>query len=294
MSFYNHSQIRCFLKVAQGNFTLAAQALHLTTTAISKQIKNLEQNLGEQLFHRSTRQVKLTEFGILFYQRCKLIVDEIESIEHFVESSKEVPQGELKILVSTITSKNWILKHLHSFMNNYPKLHLEIIFSEEDADLARDDIDIMVGFPAIPPATETLKYRKLFQTHNILCASKEFIARYGKPETAAELPQYKIISHTLRKPANFLPLANGDQLTCAKPILYMNNFDALNQACLAGIGLFLTGDTLVKHWLERGDLTQVLPQYQFRQYEIFIFYRAYTYELPKIRAFLNFFEKIKL
>ncbi|WP_131782164.1 LysR family transcriptional regulator [Legionella gresilensis] len=292
MGFYNHNQIKCFLKVAElGNFTLAAHNLHLTTTAISKQIKNLEQNLREQLFQRSTRQVKLTEFGILFYQRCKLIANEIESIEHFVESSKEIPQGELKILVSTITSKDWILKHLHSFMNHYPKINLEIIFSEEDADLARDDIDIMVGFPVIPPVTEALKYKKLFQTNNILCGSKEFIAYYGKPETANELLHYKIISHTLRKPANFLPLANGNQLPCANPILYMNNFDALNQACLAGIGLFLTGDTLVKHWLESGDLIQVLPQYQFRQYEIFIFYRAYNYELPKIRVFLNFFSK---
>ena len=115
MSFYNHGQVKCFLKVAElGSFTLAAHALHLTPTAISKQIKNLEQKLNEKLFQRFTRQVKLTEFGVLFYQRCKLIEDEIESVEHFIESSKEVPQGELKILVSTITSKNWILKHLHA------------------------------------------------------------------------------------------------------------------------------------------------------------------------------------
>ncbi|STX27695.1 transcriptional regulator [Legionella beliardensis] len=295
MHFYNHSQIKCFLKAVElGSFSLAAQALHLTPTAISKQIKNLEQNIGEQLFQRTTRQVRLTEFGLLFYQHCKPIEEEIASLNHFIESSRDVPQGELKILVSTITSKAWVLKHLQAFMATYPKLYLEIIFSEEDADLAREDIDIMVGFPTIPPATEHLKYRKMLTTHNILCASKEFVAQYGKPETAEQLPQYKIISHTLRRPAYFLPLADGNQLPCAKPILYMNNFDALNQACLAGIGLFLTGDILVKQWLNRGDLIQVLPQYKFRQYDIFIFYRAYDYELPKIRVFLDFFTKNNL
>ncbi|CEG56179.1 LysR family transcriptional regulator [Legionella fallonii] len=290
MHFYNRGQIINFLKVAElGSFSLAADSLHLSPTAVSKQVKNLEAAIGEQLFHRTTRQVHLTEFGTLFYQKCKMIEEQISSVNQFIESTRELPQGELKILVSTITAKNWVLKQLNHFMEHYPLLQLEIDFSEEDAALARSDIDIMVGFPVIPPITEHLKYRKMFEINNILCASKEFVGRYGQPTTAEELPQFKIISHTLRKPAYFLPLANGGQLHCAQPILYMNNFDALNQACLAGIGMFLTGDTLVKPWLESGDLIQLLPQYDFRQYEIFMFYRTYDFELPKIRAFLDFF-----
>nr|WP_269570501.1 LysR substrate-binding domain-containing protein [Legionella tunisiensis] len=154
--------------------------------------------------------------------------------------------------------------------------------------MSRTDIDIMVGFPVIPPATETLKYRKMYSVNNILCASKEFVARYGLPKDAEDLPRFKIISHSLRKPAHFLPLADGGQLHCAKPILYMDNFEALNQACLTGVGLFLTGDILVKAWLECGELVQVLTQYTFRHYDIFMFYRAYDFELPKIRAFVDF------
>lgn len=291
MHFYNRGQIINFLKVAElGNFSLAASALHLTPTAVSKQVKNLEAVIGEQLFHRSTRQVQLTEFGMLFYQKCKKIEEQISSVNQFIESTRELPQGELKILVSTITAKTWILKQLNKFMDHYPLLQLEIDFSEEDTALSRSDIDIMVGFPVIPPLTEHLKYRKMFDINNILCASKEFVSRYGQPKTADELPHFKMISHTLRKPAYALPLADGGQLHCAQPILYMNNFDALNQACLSGIGMFLTGDTLVQPWLDDGELIQILPHYQFRQYEIFMFYRSYDFELPKIRAFLDFFK----
>lgn len=294
MQFYNRGQIVCFLRVAElCSFSSAANALHLTPTAVSKQIKNLEQVIGEQLFLRTTRTVQLTEFGTLFYQRCKSIEQQITSINQFIESNREVPQGELKILVSTITSKEWVLKHLSEFMNTYPLLKLELIFSEDDNALSQPDIDIMVGFPVIPPSTETLKYRKMYSVNNILCASKDFVSQYGKPETAEDVPDFKIISHTLRKPAHFLPLANGSQIHCAEPIMYMNNFDSLNQACLAGIGMFLTGDSLVKSWLDSGELIRLLPQYSFRHYDIFMFYRDYDFELPKIRAFLDFFTPTK-
>ncbi|WP_347252576.1 LysR family transcriptional regulator [Legionella sp.] len=287
---YNLRQIHCFLKVAElESFSLAANLLHLSPTAVSKQVKHLEEIIGEQLFLRTTRTVRLTEFGQLFYERCKLVEEQITAVSQLIESNKEQPQGELKVLVSTITSKEWVLEHLQDFIAKYPLLHLELIFSEQDEALSRPDIDIMVGFPVIPPATESLKYRKMFSCNNILCASKDFVSRYGKPLTAADLPQFKIISHSLRKPAHFLPLADGGRLRCAKPIIYMNDFDALNKACLAGIGLFLTGDSLVKEWLDKGDLMQVLPQYRFRYYEIFMFYRAYDFELPKIRAFIDFF-----
>lgn len=287
---YNRGQIRCFLKVAElASFSLAANTLHLTPTAVSKGIKNLEQSIGEQLLLRTTRSVALTEFGRLFYERCKGIEEQITAVNQFIESNREQPQGELKVLVSTITSKEWVLKHIPNFLKTYPLLRLELDFSEEDEALARADIDIMVGFPVIPPITEALKYRKMYSVNNILCASRDFVAQYGMPTRAEDLSQFKIISHSLRKPAHFLPLANGGQLHCAQPIVYMNNFDALNQACLAGVGLFLTGDSLVRPWLDSGELVQVLPQYTFRHYDIFMFYRAYDFELPKIRAFIDFF-----
>ncbi|WP_298626879.1 LysR family transcriptional regulator [uncultured Legionella sp.] len=293
MHFYNRAQVLCFIRVAElSSFSSAAQSLHLTPTAVSKHVKNLEQAIGEQLFLRNTRTVQLTEFGSLFYQKCKNIEHQIDSVNQFIESNRNLPQGELKILVSTITAKDWVLNHLEHFMSAFPMLELDVIFSEEDDALARPDIDIMVGFPLIPPVTEHLKYRKMHAVNNILCASKEFVAQYGKPETAEELPDFKIISHTLRKPAHFLPLANGGQIHCAKPTLYMNNFDALNKACLAGIGMFLTGDSLVRSWLNSGELIQLLPQYNFRHYDIFMFYRTYDFELPKIRAFLDFFTKV--
>jgi DNA-binding transcriptional LysR family regulator len=289
---YNHGQIRCFLKVAEcSSFSKAARELFMTVTAISKQIRNLELSLDEQLFLRTTRQVKLTEFGLVFYERCKIIENQISTLGQFVESKKEQPEGELSLLVSTITSKEKVMNCLPEFVSLYPKIRLSVTFSELDSELGRDDLDVMIGFPEIAPFTESLKYRPLFKTANILCASPEFLANYGIPKSPDDLPNFRFISHTLRKPAHFLPLNDGSKLYCGEPVLYMDNFDMLNQACLQGIGLFLTGDMLVKRWLASGELVQVLPELAFKSYDISIFYRPYLYELSKIRACVTFFQK---
>lgn len=141
---YNHAQVNCFLRVAElASFSLAATALYLSPTAVSKNIKNLEQRIGEQLFLRTTRRVDLTEFGRLFYVRCKAIEEQIVAANQFIESNREQPQGELNVLVSTITSKEWVLRHLSHFMDTYPLLRLELDFSEQDDALARPDIDIL-------------------------------------------------------------------------------------------------------------------------------------------------------
>ena len=290
----NIAQIQCFIKVAElKSFSNAAGVLHITTTAVSKQIKNLESHIGEQLFVRTTRLVCLTEFGQALYERCKLLEKQLIHINQFVESKKESPQGELKVLVSTILSKSFVLKYLSQFIYQYPNIRLELIFSEEDLDINRDDIDIMVGFPLMPPITDTLRYRRMYTVKNMLCASREFIEKYGKPTAVEDLIEFKFITHSLRKPGNRLPLNNGLWINCAEPILYMNNFAALNEACRDGIGIFLSGDLTVGDFLATGELVQLLPDVEFRSYEIYIFYRAYDYELPKIRAFVDFYSQVQ-
>lgn len=283
-------QLECFLKVAEcQSFTLAAEKLHITPTAVSKQVKLFESRLGEQLFVRTTRTVALTEFGELLYQRCKILQQQLFSVEQFIQSKKETPSGKLKVLVSTIMGKQIVLPKLKAFNDKYPEIELELQFSEQDKAVREQEIDVMVGFPQIPPWTDQFKYRKVAEVKNILCASPNYIEQYGCPQTPEDLLQAKFISHTLRSPNYFLPLANGKQLMIAPPVMTMNNFDALNAACLDGIGLFLTGDVLVKTYLDNGELIQVLPEFEFRHYDIYIFYRHYDYEIPKLRAFVDFY-----
>lgn len=284
-----NSQIACFIKVAEHqSFTLAAEQLHITPTAVSKQVKAFEAKLGEQLFIRTTRVVSLTEFGELLYERCKGLQSELDSIAQFIATKKGVPHGKLTVLVSTIMGKQILMPKLKAFYERYPEIELELIFSEEDDALKSQRYDIFVGFPQIPPYTDLLKYRKVAEVKNILCASPSYIKQHGEPKTAEDLLTAKFISHTLRAPQYALPLADGNKIMTSKPVMLMNNFDALNMACREGIGIFLTGDVLVAEDLAQGKLVQVLADYDFQHYDIYLFYRNTAYEIPKIRSLIEF------
>ncbi len=286
----NFSQLRCFIKVAEYlNYNRAAEELCITATAVSKQIKNLESQLGEKLFIRDTRKVQLTVFGFTLLEKCQKLFRQTQLIEQFIESRQTIPQGQITVLVSTILARELILDRLADFINQYPLIECEFLFSEQDNDLARKDIDVMVGFPEIPPFTDQLNYRKMNPVTNILCAAPSLIEKYGMPVHTSDLMSFPFISHSLRKPATELPLGNGTYLPCPKPILFMDDFNALNQACKKGIGLFLTGDRLVESALKEKTLIQVLPEIEFKRYEVFTFYRPHGFELPKIKAFLDFY-----
>ncbi|WP_165483112.1 LysR family transcriptional regulator [Legionella genomosp. 1] len=290
----NHS-LQCFIKAAETlHFASAAASLHITPTALSKQIKGLEQQIGIQLFKRSTRRVILTEMGERLYQRCRVIENEINKLDQFIENRRAEPQGSLRVLVSTILARKWLFAHLKDFRERFPKIELELLLTEEDDDLADAKADIMMGFPEIPPYTNNLKARYVSTVKNILCAAPSYVQRYGLPACKGDLANAHFISHTLRAPNHHLPLADGSTIPINRPVLLINEFDALNQACKDGHGLFLTGDLLVKNELNSGELIQILPKLEFKNYKIYLFYQAYDYELPKVRAFLEFYGKKSL
>lgn len=164
----NYLQIKYFIKVAEHlNYKNASDDLCISPTAVSKQIIALESYLSEKLFYRNTRKVELTPFGIMMLDKCQKLIQETTNLEEFIESQRGIPQGKLTILVSKILARDFILEHLDSFIKKHPSIECELIFSEQDSDLARKDIDIMVGFPQIPPITDSFKYKRMQPISNI-------------------------------------------------------------------------------------------------------------------------------
>lgn len=288
----NLKQIMTFIAVAEsGSFTLAASKLHLSTMAVSKQIKNLEESITEQLFIRSTRQVRLSEFGSRFYHHCKKLERSWQELEEFVGSQKLEPQGKLTVCVSRAFGQELFLSKLKEFSALYPKIRLEVVLCEghKIANFETEEYDILFGFPEFPSVTDGLKYKKLYDTKNILCASKEFIEKYGRPEKPEDLVNFKFINHSLREPKNVLPLANGQSVLTSDPVIIMNSFEGLTQACVDGFGIYLTGDLLIEKQLQEGRLEVLLPDLNYREFELHLFYRAMQYEQPSIRAFIDFY-----
>ena len=136
--------------VEESSFTRAADKLAVTPTAISKQIKQLEGQLGQQLLDRDTRKGKVTEIGQRFYEHCKRIEHEMKVAAAFVQSQHEEPQGRLRISCSLMFAHAYLVKHLHEFSERYPTLQLEVEVADRIPDMEREDFDLLIGFKIMP------------------------------------------------------------------------------------------------------------------------------------------------
>ena len=284
------SQIKCFIKVAElRSFTKAASDLYITPTAVSKQIKNLENIIDHQLFIRDSKDVQLTNFAKSLYVRFKHLNNELEDIVNFIDSEKDESKGSLKVLVSRHLAKDIVCEKLEAYLRLNLKVHLEVILTEDTTKELESDADIMFGFAWARDDLGQWKSKKLFTADNILCASPHYIDKKGVPKSPDELINHDIVSHTLRAPNKCITFSNGAQYEINSPRLTANDFEMLQQACLDGLGILQTGKQMIQKHLDSGDLVELLNEYKLPSYDIFIFYRDFDYDLPKIRSFVNYF-----
>lgn len=292
MNLYN--QMMAFIAVVEENsFTRAAEKLNVTTTAISKQIKQLENHVGQQLLDRNTRKVKITEIGQRFYDHCKRVEQETKAAEAFIQSQSEEPQGRLRIRCAIMFAKVYLIKHLQEFRERYPLIQVEIDLADRIPDMEREEFDIVAGFKMRPEIDLQLRHRKLLSTRYLLCASKSYLEKYGTPRTPTDLKQHCFINHPLRQPINLINFKDGTQIYTKPPEIVINELDALIGICCDGAGILLVCDIQVSHLLKTGKLIQLLPNYPLEELSVYLFYRHSEYEQRKVRCFIDFvLEKI--
>jgi DNA-binding transcriptional LysR family regulator len=288
----NLHYITTFLLLAElNNFSQAAKKLNLSTTAVSKQIKALEEEMGEQLFIRTTRKVELTEFGQAFLVECEALVDKVDQIEEFIAARKSVPQGTLHIVCAFSLGHDLLMTHLAKFNELYPDIKLNIEFSENTTGLDQAYGDIHFAYGEHPGVTDDMRYQKLFSVRHKLVAAPCYLQQHEAINSASDLHGHCFMNLNLRKPLDSFTLASGELVLTPKPNIIMNNFSSLTQACVEGMGITLSADLFVDELIEKGQLVPVLPDLDYRSLEVFLFYRATKYELPKVKVFVDFYRE---
>jgi DNA-binding transcriptional LysR family regulator len=182
-----------------------------------------------------------------------------------------------------------LLEYLPEFCQLYPEITLNIEYSENTTGITEKYGDIHFAYPIHQGVTDEMRYRYLFKVKHMLSAAPSYLKKHRSIKTTKDLLAHQYINLDLRDPLDAFSLANGKTIAMPKPYLVMNNFNALLQACVNGMGLLLTADKFAQPYLDSGKLVSVLPKLNYRQLDIYIFYRAMKYELPKVRAFVDFY-----
>ena len=280
-----------FVKVAEhGSFISAARALRLPKTTVSRKVQELETRLGAQLLHRTTRKLGLTEAGNVYFEHCQRIARELDEAESAVGQLQGGPRGWLRITAPYSMGIERIAPLLGEFHARHPEVRVDMVLTNESLDLIDKELDLALRFGALPDSN--LVARRLAVLRTNLYASPAYIERHGEPLHPDDLQHHRALAmQKQRRNGNFYwPLSDGERTADFRidPVFVANDPAGLRGALLAGEGLMLCSDVMVKPYLEQGHLQRVLagwtgPEFEFNA----VFPRGHV-QSPKVRAFVDF------
>lgn len=279
-------RLRIFHIVADaGSFSHASDDLNTSQSAISRQISNLEYEIGIPLFHRHPRGLILTEQGELLYKRTRTIINIIKEAEFELTDSRERPSGDLSVTTTVGLGANWLSPRLGDFTSQYPEINLELRLTDAELDIGMREADIAIRFHK--PQQLDLIQRRLFTVHFHLFASPEYLEENGTPNKIGDLKSHKII--TYGKAPEYLKeinwLENITKEYKIKPIVRIANINALLRAASAGIGIVMLPDYLVS---DEDNLIQIVFNEKLPEIDTYLTYAEERKNSKRIAVFREF------
>ena len=221
------------------SFSAAARRLGLSKSLVSKHVTQLEKSLGARLLNRTTRNMSLTEAGALFYEHCARIMEELAEAKLVVSRLHSEPRGRLRISCSVAFGRLHIAPAVVEFLAAYPEVNIDMATTDRFVDLAEEGYDVVIRIMGEP--APNVVARKLAAVNRTMCATPEYFARHGVPQTPGDLEQHNCLTYTSLNPQGAWRLRgpDGDISVRSAGNLRVNDDDALAEAVLRGLGIAL-------------------------------------------------------
>ena len=280
-----------FVKVVElGSFVSAAKALRLPKTTVSRKVQELEQRLGAQLLHRTTRKLGLTEAGNVYFEHCQRIARELDEAESAVGQLQSGPRGWLRVTAPYSLGTTWIAPLLGEFHARHPEVRVELLLSNEPLDLIAKEIDVALRVGDLPDSNLVARKLAVFRTQ--VYASPAYIERHGEPLHPDDLQHHRALAmQKSQQNGSFRwRLSDGARESefVIDPIVVANDPAPLRGALLCGEGLMLVSDVMIKAYAEHGLVQRVLGGWRGPDYEFNAVFPRGQVQSPKVRAFVDF------
>jgi DNA-binding transcriptional LysR family regulator len=276
--------------VEHRGFSAAARALNLPKSSVSRRIANLESRLGVRLIVRSTRSIRLTDVGNSFYDRCRVILADLDTAEREVAVTRGEPIGLVRMSCPTGLAQFVLAKALPEFLAKYPKIRLQVLATNRAINLVEDNVDIAIR-ARVRSADEAATMRVLCKSELVLVASPAFAKTHRSSlrlETLSTLPFLNFMEES-RRPTWTLNGPNGATKTLSfDPTLTSSNFNILLEAAAAGLGIALLPSEVVDEDIRDGRLTRILPDWDSEDVTIYLVFPAKRGVAPAIRVLIDY------
>ena len=281
-------KLRIFHAVADaGSLTHAGDTLHLSQSAVSRQIRALEDSLNTTLFHRHARGLILTEQGELLFDATVAMTKRLDAAAARIRDSEEEVFGELRVTTTTGFGSLWLAPRLSKLYDLYPDLTIDLMLEEKVLDLPMREADVAIRMKE--PSQVDLVRKRLMNIRMRLYASPEYIAKHGLPERIEDISKHRLICQNPRSAqvASGLALVQRLMTYNVSSMLTVNNYFGVLQSVIHGLGIGMLPDYSAQ---DLRSVIRVLPDVESVEVPVYLAYPEELRQSKRIAAFRDFVE----
>ncbi|HIH2747078.1 LysR family transcriptional regulator [Burkholderia aenigmatica] len=274
--------------VEQRSFGKAAQALQLTPSAVSRQIKALEDALGVQLLRRTTRAMSLTEPGTVFFAECQAALDQIRHARETARRAIREPRGTLKISVPVSFGRRYVVPHVAAFLARFPEIQIDLTSTDRFVDVIADGLSMAIRIGRLPDSR--LITRKLLGNRRLLVASPAWVAAYGPIDEPDDLKPLDCLALTINRDGEPWRIvgSGGERSIRPQGRARADSGDAIRRLAVDGAGVAFLSEVNVAAAIRAGRLVQVLPRWTGRETGVYAVFPPPRPVNPSVDAFAKF------
>ncbi|MGM0593435.1 MAG: LysR family transcriptional regulator [Pseudomonadota bacterium] len=283
-------EMQSFVRVVEcGGITPAAERMGLAKSAVSRRLAELESRLGVKLLQRTTRRISLTEDGRHFYERSRVILEELEEAEGSLSSEQQRVHGMLRVAAPLSFTVRHLTPLINAFMQRYPEVQLELDVEDRSINLLKEGVDLAIRIGKLDDSS--LVARRLAPVRAVLCASPDYLARHGEPQAPRQLAEHAGLTYghlSEQRQWTLYDSAGTAHSIRPKTRMRVNNGDVILEAALAGLGLAVMPTFICYRELAAGRLRQVLPDYHAEASAAYALYPSRRHLPLRVRVFIDF------
>jgi DNA-binding transcriptional LysR family regulator len=269
-----YESMRIFCRVAEtGGFSAAARDLDQAQSQTTRAVQMLEQRLGANLFHRTTRRLTLTPEGTEYLGRCQSILLAVEAADSSVGRGAATLSGSLRLFAPVSLGKALVVPRLHEFLDRHPALDVQLMLDDRPWDMIEHGIDVSIRIG--PIREKMLSAQKLGEARRVVVASPTYWDSRGRPTIPAELSNHEAIVFRGPITVDHAFLVRGEQRerVVLTGRLATNSSEAVYQSLRLGRGFSIAPWWLVSDDVAKGNLDLVLSDWEVTpRFEIFAVY----------------------
>ncbi|WP_434355564.1 LysR family transcriptional regulator [Parasalinivibrio latis] len=261
---YNIEDLKAFVAVIdKQGITAAAKHLNLAAATVSHRISKLEKHLGVQLIHRDSRHFSSTSEGDIFYRRILITLASIEEAESAIGLGESSIKGNISLTLPPWVLAKYIIPNLQQFLSTYPDISIQFYSTDRMTNIIEEGIDAAIRVGQL--ADSNLLAQKLADNDRILCASPDYLMRYGTPDSPEILVQHNWVCLPWQdtwvvkdKSGNALPVKGNRRVT-------VSDSNSLTESAIAGLGVTIKSRLAICEALAEGTLVEVMPKQLFNE-----------------------------